>query len=143
MTRVRLILLLILCSLAGSIALLLPGCFINPRELVQGEWQEINKLGHVEVTDSSIRWRSGRYKASFQYIWVQDEDEPYTIGITRNGENWLADIRFEDDDHADVNLRIFDKLPREAQDFIRQKNKARNRPENELRLRFRRVLPEK
>lgn len=143
MTRLRLLLLLVICSVIGSMALLLPGCFKNPRELVLGEWQEVNKLGYVEVTDSTARWRGGNYKATFHYTWVQDADEPYTVEVSRNGENWLADITFESDDVAEVNLRIFDQLPAEAQDFIRQKNKARNRPENELRMRFRRVLPEK
>ena len=143
MTRLRLLLLLVICSVIGSMALLLPGCFKNPRELVLGEWQEVNKLGYVEVTDSTARWRGGNYKATFHYTWVQDDDEPYTVEVSRNGENWLADITFESDDVAEVNLRIFDQLPAEAQDFIRQKNKARNRPENELRMRFRRVLPEK
>ena len=143
MTRLRLLLLLVIGSVTGSLALLLPGCFKNPRELVLGEWQEVNKLGYVEVTDSTARWRGGNYKATFHYTWVQDADEPYTVEVSRNGENWLADITFESDDVAEVNLRIFDQLPAEAQDFIRQKNKARNRPENELRMRFRRVLPEK
>ena len=143
MTRLRLLLLLVICSVIGSMALLLPGCFKNPRELVLGEWQEVNKLGFVEVTDCAARWRGSNHKATFQYSWVQDDDEPYTVEVSRNGENWLADITFESDDVAEVNLRIFDQLPAEAQDFIRQKNKARNRPENELRMRFRRVLPEK
>ena len=143
MTRLRLLLLLVICSVIGSMALLLPGCFKNPRELVLGEWQEVNKLGYVEVTDSTARWRGGNYKATFHYTWVQDADEPYTVEVSRNGENWQADITFESDNEADVYLHVFDKLPPEAQDFIRQKNKARNRPENELRMRFRRVLPEK
>ena len=108
-----------------------------------GEWQEVNKLGYVEVTDSTARWRGGNYKASFLYTWTQDADEPYTVEVSRNGEKWQADITFDSDNEADVNLHVFDKLPPEAQDFIRQKNKARNRPETELRMRFRRVLPEK
>lgn len=143
MTRLRLLLLFILCSFICSMALLLPGCFKNPRELVLGEWQEFHKLGYVEMTDSTARWRGGNYKATFQYSWVQDADEPYTIELSRNGESWLADITFESDDTADVNLRVFDKLPPEAQDYIRQKNRARNRPETELRMQFRRVQPEK
>ncbi len=143
MTRTRLILLIVLLSLACSIALLLPGCFKDPRQLVLGEWQELNKLGFVEVAGSTARWRGSNYKATFQYDWVQADDEPYSVEISRNGQKWLVDLTFDDDDHAEVNLLIFDQLPPQAQDFIRQKNKAKNRPEKELRLRFRRVLPEK
>ncbi len=143
MTRTRLILIIVLLSLACSIALLLPGCFKDPRQLVLGEWQELNKLGFVEVTESTARWRGSNYKATFQYAWVQADDEPYSVEISRNGQKWLVDLTFDDDDHAEVNLLVFDQLPPQAQDFIRQKNKAKNRPEKELRLRFRRVLPEK
>lgn len=143
MARTRLILLIVICSVAASIALMLPGCFKNPRELAQGNWQECNKLGYVDVTDSTAYWRGSSQKATFQYTWVQDNREPYTVEITRKGESYLADVTFETDDLANVNFRIIDKLPPEAQDFIRQKNRARNRPENELRLRFRRIKPEK
>ncbi len=143
MTKLRLLFLLVLCSVIGSLALLLPGCFKNPRELVLGEWQEAGKLGYVEVTDSTARWRGSNYKATFQYTWVQDSDEPYTLEVSRNGEKWKTDLIFESDDVADVYFLMFDKLPPEAQDFIRQKNRARNRPETELRLRFRRIKPEK
>lgn len=87
MTRLRLLLLLVIGSVTGSLALLLPGCFKNPRELVLGEWQEVNKLGYVEVTDSTARWRGGNYKATFHYTWTQDADEPYTVEVSRNGKN--------------------------------------------------------
>lgn len=143
MTRVRLILFLFLLSLVCSLALFLPGCFKDPRQLVQGEWQEINKLGYVDVTDSTARWSSRAYKGSFQYSWVQSDDEPYTVEVRRNKEKWLAGITFEDDDHASVQFYIMEKLPPEAREFIRQKNRARNRPEDELLLRFRRVTREK
>lgn len=143
MTRVRLILILILLSVLASVALLLPGWFKDPRELVQGEWQEFNKLGYVEVTDCTARWRGGNYRATFRYKWLQDESEPYSLEITRNEEKYLVSLTFESDDLAVVDFHIIDKLPPEARDFIRQKNKARNRPENELKLRFKRVLTEK
>lgn len=143
MTRVRLILILILLSLIASVALLLPGWFKDPRELVQGEWQEFNKLGYVEVTDCTARWRGGNYRATFQYSWLQDSSEPYSLEITRNEEKYLVSLTFESDDLAVVDFHIMDKLPPEARDFIRQKNKARNRPQDELKMRFKRVVTEK
>lgn len=143
MTRARLILLIFIFSFISCAALLMPGWFKGPRELVQGEWQEANKLGYVEVTDCTARWQGGNYKATFNYAWIQTHDEPYTMEISRHGEKWLAGITFEDDDHAAVDFYIVDKLPPEARNFIRQKNRARNRPEDELKLLFRRVIAEK
>lgn len=143
MVRTRIILLIVLLSLASCIALLLPGWFKDPRELVQGEWQEWNKLGQVEVTDCTARWQGGNYKANFQYSWIQSDSEPYTIEVTRNNQKWLIGVTFEDDDNALVDFYIVDKLPAEARDFIRQKNRARNRPEDELKLRFKRIINEK
>ncbi len=143
MTRIRLLLLLILLSILSCAALLLPGWFKNPRELVQGEWQEFNKLGQVEVTDCTARWQSGNYRAAFRYNWLQDESEPYSIEISRNEEKYLVSLTFESDDLAVVDFHIMEKLPPEAREFIRQKNKARNRPEDELKMRFKRVKAEK
>lgn len=143
MTKTRLILLLFLLSVLGSLVLLLPGWFKDPRELALGEWQEQGKLGYVEVTDCTARWRGSNLRRTFQYTWVQTDSEPYTVEVSRNQEKWLAGVTFEDDDHATVNFYIIDKLPPEAQDFIRQKNKAKNRPEDEILLRFRRVIEEK
>lgn len=142
MTRTRLILLLFLLSLAASVALLLPGWFKDPRQLVQGEWQEYNKLGYVEVTDCTARWRGSNFRGTFQYSWLQDSSEPYSIEVSRNGEKWLVSLTFESDDLAIVDFHIIDKLPAEARDFIRQKNKAKNRPEDEVQLRFKRVKTE-
>ena len=143
MTRARLLLLLILLTLATCAALLLPGWFKDPRQLVQGEWQEVNKLGLVEVTDCTARWLGSNYKGTFQYTWIQADDEPYSIEVSRNEGNWLVSLTFEDDDHAIVDFHIIDKLPSQAQELIRQKNRARNRPEDELRLRFRRLKAKK
>lgn len=143
MTRTRLILLIVLISLAGCILLLCSGLFKDPRQLVQGEWQEINKMGIVDVTDCTARWNGSNHRANMTYTWVQSEDEPYTIEVTYKGDKWLASIAFESDDQALVNFHIIDKLPAEAQDFIRQKNKARNRPEDEVCLRFRRLTTQK
>ena len=143
MTRARLLLLLILLTLATCAALLLPGWFKDPRQLVQGEWQEVNKLGLVEVTDCTARWQGSNYKGTFQYTWIQTDDEPYSIEVSRNEGNWLVSLTFEDDDHAIVDFHIIDKLPSQAQELIRQKNRARNRPEDELRLRFRRLKAKK
>ena len=143
MTRTRLLLLLILLTLITCAALLAPGWFKNPRELVKGEWQEYNKLGYVEVTDSSARWQGSGHKGTYQYAWLKDDSEPYSLEVSRNGQKWLVSLSFEDDDNAVVDFHIIDQLPAEAQDFIRQKNRARNRPENELQLRFRRVKPGK
>ncbi len=143
MTRTRLIFLIVLLSVASCLLLLLPGWFKDPRELVQGEWQEINKTGYVEVTDCTARWQGGNYKANLRYSWVQTDDEPYTVEIIFKEQKWLAGITFEDDDHALVNFYIMDKLPPEAREFIRQKNKVRNRPEDEVCMRFRRVNPQK
>ena len=130
-------------GLVSSLALLLPGWFKDPRQLVQGEWQEHNKLGYVEVTDCTARWSGSNYKGTYSYAWVQYENEPYTIEISRNGEKWLASLTFEDDDHALVDFHIVDRLPAEARKFIQERNKARNRPENEFILRFRRVEQKK
>ena len=143
MNRTRLILLIVLISVLTSLALLLPGCFKDPRHLVQGEWQEYNKLGYVDVTDSTARWSGSTYKGTFQYTWVQTDSEPYTAEVSRNKDKWLVGISFEDDDHATVDFYIMDKLPAEARDFIRSRNRAKNRPEDELQLRFRRIMAEK
>lgn len=143
MTRLRLILLLILLSVISCIALLLPGWFTSPRELIQGEWQEINKMGTVSVTDCTARWVGSNHRANMTYTWIQDDDEPYTIEVTYRGEKWLANITFESDDQALVNFLIIDKLPQDAQDFIRQKNKAKNRPEDEVCMRFRRITAQR
>lgn len=143
MTRTRLLLLLILCTLLACASLLLSGWFKNPRELVQGEWQEQNKLGYVEVTDSTARWSGSNHKGTYHYNWIQENSEPYAIEVSRNGQKWLVNLSFEDDDHAVVNFHIIDQLPAEAQDLIRERNRARNRPENELLLRFRRMKQEK
>ena len=143
MTRTRFLLLLILLTLAACVALLLPEWFKNPRQLVQGEWQEVNKHGQVEVTDCTARWQGSNYKGSYRYTWLQDEKEPYSIEVSRNEEKWLVSLTFEDDDHAVVDFHIIDKLPAQAQELIRQKNRARNRPENELQLRFRRMKAKK
>lgn len=143
MTRTRLLLLLILLTLAACVALLLPEWFKNPRQLVQGEWQELNKHGQVEVTDCTARWQGSNYKGSYRYTWLQDEKEPYSIEVSRNEEKWLVSLTFEDDDHAVVDFHIIDKLPAQAQELIRQKNRARNRPEDELQLRFRRMKAKK
>ena len=139
MTRTRLIFLIVLLSVLAALALMLPGWFKDPRKLAIGEWQEHNKLGFVEVTDSCARWRGSSFKGTFQHTWLQYESEPYSVEISRNGEKWLASVTFEDDDHALVDFHVFDRLPAEARKFISQKNKARNRPENEILLRFRRV----
>lgn len=143
MTRTRFLLLLILLTLLACAALLLPEWFKDPRQLVQGEWQEINKLGQVEVTDCTARWQGSNYKGTYQYTWLQDENEPYSIEVSRNDEKWLVSLTFEDDNHAVVDFHIIDKLPAQAQELIRQKNRARNRPEDELQLRFRRLNPKK
>ena len=143
MTRARLLLLLIILTLVTCAALLLPGWFKDPRQLVQGEWQEVNKLGQVEVTDCTARWQGSNYKGAFQYTWTQSDNEPYSIKVSRNEENWFVSLTFEDDDHAVVDFHIIDKLPAQAQELIRQKNRARNRPEDELRMRFRRLKAKK
>ena len=97
----------------------------------------------MEVTDCTARWRGGNYRATFQYSWLQDESEPYSIEISRNQEKYLVSLSFESDDLAVVDFHIMEKLPPEAREFIRQKNKARNRPEDELKMRFKRVKSEK
>lgn len=139
MSRSRLLFLLVLLSLLCCLALWLPGWFKDPRLLVQGEWQEYGKMGRVQVTDSTAHWRSGHYKGTFLYTWVQTDSEPYTAEVSKGKDKWLIGISFEDDDHAVVDFYIVDKLPSEARDFIRARNKARNRPEDELKLRFRRI----
>ncbi len=143
MTRVRLIFLLILLSVLACLALMLPGWFKDPRQLVLGEWQETGKLGWVEVSDTTAHWRGCNHKATFHYSWVQTDSEPYTLEISRNQDKWLVGVSFDDNDLAEVTFYIMDKLPPEVQGFIRQKNKARNHPENELKLRFLRAKPEK
>lgn len=143
MTRTRLIFLLFIISFITSIAILLPGCFKDPRQLAIGEWQEYNKLGYVDVSHTTLKWSGSHHKGTFHYSWIQTDSEPYTVEVSRNGEKWLAGITFENDDLAEVDLYIMDKLPREARDFIKKKNRAKNRPEDEFKLRFRRVSPEK
>ena len=143
MTHTRLIFLIVLLSVLAALALMLPGWFEDPRKLAIGEWQEQNKLGFVEVDETSARWRGSNFKGTFHYTWLQYENEPYSVEISRKGEKYLASVTFEDDDHALVNFHVYDRLPAEARKFISQKNKAKNRPEDEILLRFRRVKAEK
>ncbi len=143
MTRLHLILCGCLLTIIVILALVLPGLFKDPRQLVQGEWQEVNNRGYAEVTDCTARWRGSNYKARFRYNWIQSDDEPYTIEVSRNNEKFSIGLTFEDDDHATVDFYIMDKLPHEVQEIIRQKNRARNRPDGELKMQFRRVITEK
>ncbi len=143
MTRTRIVFLLFILSVLVSVAILLPGCFKDPRKLAIGEWQEFNKLGYVDVSETTARWSGSSYKGTFTYTWIQTDSEPYSVEVSRNGESWLAGVTFESDDFAVVDLYIMDKLPAEARKFIQQKNRAKNRPEDEFKLRFRRVKVEK
>lgn len=113
----------------------------DPRQLALGEWQEKSKSGFVEVTDDShLQWRAANRRGKMTYRWLQTEQEPYRVEV-RRGQNsrWEADVTFEGKDDALVAPDILHLLPDEAVNIIRQKNKAKGRPENEFIFHFRRV----
>lgn len=140
MNRKRRLALLILL-VAGFLCLFIPDWGEDPRELAPGEWHDRANGLHLEVDAARIRWQAGGYSGKIPYEWIQAEDEPYRAQITFRGQTYRADISFNGRDEAVADLLVFDQLPQEAQSFIREKNRAFNRPEKEITLHFRRVKP--
>lgn len=113
----------------------------DPRKLALGEWQEQSKRGFVVVSDEShLSWQAANRRGKMTYRWLQTDEEPYRVEV-RRGENsrWEANVTFEGKDKALVEPDILHHLPEEAQKLIRQKNKAKGRPENEFIFLFHRV----
>lgn len=111
----------------------------DPRELILGNWAEEGRHGgNAEVTNAVIRWQLGGHRGSTPYEWVQTDKEPYTLQLTYRHETVLVDITFDGNDTAIADPRVWDKLPADAQQWVKERNKALNRPAQEIRFRFRR-----
>lgn len=123
-------------------AVLIPDWFEDPVELAKGEWIGYPQKVRAEVDAQQVRWSVGGHRGKFAYTWVQTDSEPYRVRFSRGGESFEADVIFDGDDEAVLLPLVFDKLPDIAREHIRSTNKARNRPEDELRFLFRRVKAE-
>ena len=142
MNRKRRLALLILL-VAGFLCLFIPDWWEDPRELAPGEWHDRANGLHLEVDAARIRWQAGGYSGKIPYEWIQAQDEPYRAQITFRSQTYRADITFNGRDEAVANLLVFDQLPEDAQRFIREKNRALNRPERQIRLVFQRQKGDK
>ncbi len=132
---------IIYCLLAVSLlcAVFIPDWFEDPVKLALGEWKGTPNGMQAEVDDSHVRWQVGGHRGRFGYSWVQTENEPYRVQFRRGERVFAADVEFNGSDEAVVHPLIFDELPELAQDYIRSRNKAMNRPEKEMIFVFRRV----
>ena len=133
--------------IALTAAVLLAGIFIpdwfeDPVKLALGEWKGEPNGIQGEVTEQQVHWHVGGRRGKFAYTWVQTEKEPYRVRFSRGENVFEADVEFNGSDEAVLQPLVFEQLPELAQEFIRKKNKARNRPENELIFVFRRVKSE-
>ncbi len=117
----------------------IPDWFENPRELAIGEWLGVPNKMQGEVDATQVRWQVGGHRGKFSYTWVQTEQEPYRVQFRRGDRVFEADVEFRGRDEAVVYPLIFEQLPELAQEYIRSRNKAKNRPENEMIFVFRRA----
>lgn len=120
-------------------AMFIPDWFENPVELAKGEWLGSPQKIRAEVDEQRVSWSVGGHRGKFAYTWVQTDTEPYRVQFSRGEERFQADVIFESEDEVVLQPLIFEKLPELAREHIRRTNKARNRPEEELRFLFRRV----
>lgn len=134
-------LLLILALLLGVIVL--PDWSEDPRRLAIGEWMEQSSHLRAEVTEDTIAWRGFNRRGNLTYTWLQTNKEPYRVAIRRGEQLIEADVTFDGDDVALLEPDVFDKLPPTARRYIRERNHARQAPEEEIRLIFRRVKEKK
>ncbi|MBQ3218522.1 MAG: hypothetical protein IJB33_06585 [Akkermansia sp.] len=117
----------------------IPDWFEDPVKLAPGEWKGTPNGMLGEVDESQVRWSVGGHRGRFVYNWVQTENEPYRVQFRRGNRVFEAEVEFNGRDEAVVHPLIFDELPELAQDYIRSRNKAMNRPENEMIFVFHRI----
>lgn len=141
MNTLRSIYILIGISLLSAI-IFIPDWFEDPRRLLPGEWQDSGRRGRIEATEEYLQIYGVGSEEPIPYEWLQTDDEPYTLQVSYGRHTISADIIFNGKDEVIANLDIMHKLPREAADTMRQKNRSAGRPENEFRLIFRRIIPE-
>lgn len=134
----------ILITAAAVTALILivtltPSCDEDPRELAPGKWVESGRLLQADVSpDGTIRWQIGSSSGTLRYEWIDTEHEPYQLSLTHRKKSIPARLIFEDSDTAVIEPQIWSELSPAARRNIAQKNKANQRPEREIRLRFHR-----
>ena len=138
MNRKRLAIALLLFAAGIFFSLFVPDWFEDPRELAQGSWED--RANHIllEVDATRVEWRVAGHHGKLPYEWLQTDSEPYRAKVTRDGQDYEADITFKGADTAIANFLVFEQLPSEAQRAIREMNKAAGRPEREIRFVFRR-----
>ncbi len=139
----RRLLLIVVALLLLAGVIFIPDWFEDPRRLAPGEWVEQSTRLQAEVTDQDIRWRGLNNRGRLTYTWIQTDEEPYRVAIRRGQQVVEARVSFHGSDEAILEPEIFDKLPSLARRYIRERNRARQRPEEEIRLIFRRVREKK
>lgn len=110
----------------------------DPRELVLGEWKEVSSRTYVEVMPGKAVAR-GMLHGTVQYEWLQTQKEPYRLRFTYRQKPYEAQVYLPDADSAVVEPDVWAHMPAEQQKAVREMNRARNRPEQELRFLFKRV----
>lgn len=114
--------------------------FEDPTQKILGSWKDAAPRSalFIEADMAQLQWRSGTRHGKMPYTWLQTEHEPYTLQFTYHHEDYVVDIIFNGDNEAVALPRIWEKLPAEARQWVKEKNRAAGRPEKELRFRFRR-----
>ncbi|MBQ2379994.1 MAG: hypothetical protein II295_06340 [Akkermansia sp.] len=133
---------IVLASVVLLSVIFIPDWFEDPVKLAIGEWKGEPNGIQGEVSEQQVYWQVGGRRGRFSYTWVQTEKEPYRVRFARGENVFEADVEFNGRNEAVLQPLVFEQLPELAQEFIRKKNKARNRPENELIFVFRRVKSE-
>jgi len=139
----RRLFLIVAALLLLSGVIFIPDWFEDPRRLAPGEWVEQGTQLKAEVTDKDIHWRGLNNRGHLTYDWLQTDREPYRVVIRRGERAVEALVTFNGEDEAILEPEIFDKLPSLARRYIRERNRAHQRPEEEIRLIFRRVRKKK
>ena len=130
--------LVLLLIVGGLCALFIPDWFEDPVKFAPGNWQATPSGMRAEVDEEQVRWQVGGHYGRFAYQWVQTREEPYRVIFRRGEQVFEADVIFDGEDEVVVLPLVFDELPPMAREYIASQNKARNRPEKELRVVFRR-----
>lgn len=111
----------------------------NPRELALGDWKGSNTPLLAEVTEDTVSWSAPGARGRFSYTWQQEEKSPYRVNFRRGQTVVEADICFDGKNTVIVEPRVFQQLPPMLQEHLRSRNKTLGRPEEELKLIFRRL----
>ena len=125
-----------LLLLAGALVWLLSGKD-DPRILALGEWKEPTARLYVEVTPELATAR-GIARGAVKYEWLQTAREPYRIRILYRQYDSEALLSFPDRDTAVLEPQIWDALPSAVQRSLRSHNRRHHRPDQEIRLVFKR-----